>query len=720
MNPETETQPAHEEARPAANCLRTWLPALLLIVATFIAYQPVWHAGFIWDDDNFLTEHPAITGVNFKNPDALYRLWFTESAPDYYPLTFSLWWLEWHLWGNNALGYHLVNVLLLALSSVVLWRILLRLKIPGALLAAAIFALHPVNVESAAWISEGKNTLCMFFFTLTILFWVKFDDSRRRFWYGLALAAFALSMLGKSAGAPLPVALLGLIWWQRGRLERKDVLKVAPFFALSLAICCITVWFHMHLAIGKEVVRTDSFWSRLAGAGWAILFYFYKAILPFKLTFVYPAWRIDAGSALAYVPLLLLTVVLVLLWYFRQRWGRGPFIGFAYYVLMLLPVLGFLNIYYMRFSPVADHWQYFAIIGPIVLLASVIRRPLIAAPLLLVLGFLTWKQCGMYASAETLWQTTVERNPDSWLAHLNLGVILDKQGKTDDAISHYESALRSNPGTIEAGLDLGVDLLKTGQTDAAISRFQKVLEIAPDNEQAHNSLGDALMQRGAVDEAIPHFQRAIEINPGYSKPYNNLGEALLKKGNLNGALNCFEKAAEVNPDLPEAQFGLGNCLARAGRMDEAIAHYEKALQLNPDFGQVHLNLANALMKQGRMNEAISHFQRAQDLDPNNAMIPNNLAWLLATCPDVSLRDGAKAVALAKRANELSGGNNPAILQTLAAAFAEAGQFSDAIDTAQRGLQFASDQSNPRLTAQLQYALSLYQSGSSFHLPDRNH
>jgi tetratricopeptide (TPR) repeat protein len=639
-------RPANEHAEPPA-VSHAWLFGFFLAAVTIMAYQPVWHAGFIWDDDALLTNNPVI-----KSADGLYRLWFTAATPDYFPMTSSMLWLEWRLWANNPLGYHLVNVLLHALSAVLLWRVLLRLNIPGALLAAALFALHPVNVESVAWISEGKNTLAMFFYAGTLLSWLKFEDSGRGRWYGLALAGFALALLSKTAVAPLPLVLLGIAWWRRGRVGWKDVRRVVPFFVMAAALCWVTVWFQYHQSIGHEVVRTDGFWSRLAGASWAVWFYLYKAVLPLNLAFVYPRRQIDARNVLTYLPLVLLAAAFVLCWRGRRGWGKGLFFGLAYFVVMLLPILGFLNIYFMRYSLVADHWQYFAIIGPIALAAALIRRPVVAAALLLALGALTWKQCGMYANAETLWRTTLRLNPDCWVAHNNLGSVFLQQGRMDEAATC----------------------------------FQRALELKPDYADAHYNLAIVLWQEGRVDEAITHYQNALQISP----------------------------------DLADAHVNLGNALTQKGRVDEAIAHYQKALQIKPNLPEAHMNLGNLFLQQGRMREAIAHFQKALQIEPADPAIQNNLAWLLATCPEASLRNGNKAVELARQANELTGGENPAVLLTLAAAFAETGRFAEAVETAQHALRLAQAQSNTRLAAQLQLELKLYQAGSPFHIPAQTH
>ena len=543
--------------------LKDWLFVIALIAAVFLVYQPVWHAGFIWDDDTFLVNNPLI-----KQSNGLYQFWFTTKAPDFFPLTSTTLWLEWRLWGTNPLGYHLVNVLLHALSTVLIWRVLAHLRIPGAWLAAALFAVHPVNVESVAWITERKNTLAMLFYVTSLLFYLRFEDTDRWRWYGMALGSFVLALLSKTAVVPLPIVLLGLAWWQRDRVSNRDVRLTLPFFGVAVLLGLITVWFQSHNAIGSEIVRADSFWSRLAGAGWAVWFYLYKALLPVNLIFVYPKWQIDATNLLSYVPGLLVLALAVVFLRFRRRWGKAWLFGLGYFVAMLLPVLGFRDIYFMRFSLVADHWQYFSIMGPIGLVAAgitwasdrlkkrtVFLVPVFSVILLLVLGVLTWRQTCNYSDAETLYTKTIDLNPTCWMAYNNRGGLYDVLG-------NYRQAIED---------------------------FNRVIEIKPDHAAAYINRGFAYNGLGNYKQAIEDLNRAIEIKPGIVDAYFNRGKAYNGLGNYRQAIEDLNRAIKIKPVSADAYFSRSIAYKSLGNYGQAIEDLNRVIEIKPGLAEADIN-----------------------------------------------------------------------------------------------------------------------------------
>src|SRR6266404_4193627 len=451
-----------KRSSPRPETDRRWLLALALAVVTFVVYFPALGGGFVFDDE-LIIRNPLVHAN-----DGLPRFWFTTEAPDYYPLTWSLWWVQWRLWGDNAMGYHLVNVLLHAVNAVLIWMVLRRLKIPGAWLAALLFAIHPVNVATVAWISEQKNTLSMLFYAVAVLLYLKFDDEGDSRWYGFSLTAFLLALFSKTAVVMLPVVLLGCIWWRWGRIQWKDLLRTLPFFALSLGSALVTIWFQHEHYLRAHPVRAVGFPFRLAAAGWVPWFYLYKALLPFNLSAIYPQWNIQPSVWVSWLPGALLVACLALFWWKRKSWGRPCLFGLGYFVVVLFPVLGFFDQSFYQYSLVSDHWQYYSIVGVIALVAAAAlaigRRSnqwsrslgeVVGLAALLALATATWTRAGVYATGESLWRDTLAKNPNAWMAHNNLALALQRSGNLPEAIDHYGQALRLKPDFAEAHNNLG-------------------------------------------------------------------------------------------------------------------------------------------------------------------------------------------------------------------------------------------------------------------------
>ena len=427
-----------------------WLFLAALVVVVLLVYQPAWQGGLIWDDD------AHVTRPDLRSWQGLCRIWFDVrgGTMQYYPLLHSAFWIEHKLWGDATLGYHLVNILLHAAAAIMVALILRRLAVPGAYLAAAIFALHPVHVESVAWITEQKNTLSAVFYLGAMLAYLRFDQSRKTSWYLGALGLFVLGVLSKTVIATLPGALLVIFWWQRGQLSwKKDVLPLAPFFLLGAGAGMITAWWELKVNGASARISSSRAIERFLIAGRAVWFHLWKLCWPTNLTFIYPRWRIDSGVWWQYLFPLGLTALAAGLWSIRRR-TRAPLAALLFFGGTLFPVLGFFDLYTFRFSLIANHYQYLASLGIITLAAAGAAllssrwrpwgRPagyLLCATLLATLAGLTWRQSRMYTDAETLYRTTLDANPDCWLAHNNLANVLAGCGRVEEAIAHYQKAM---------------------------------------------------------------------------------------------------------------------------------------------------------------------------------------------------------------------------------------------------------------------------------------
>jgi hypothetical protein len=526
---------------------RDWVWGLILLLAVAVVYSPMAWAGYVWDDDIVLTANPVIVG-----PLGVKEIW-TTSAADICPLVLTTFWLEHALWGLAPLPYHLVNIFLHGCCAVVLWQVSRALRIPGAWLGAALWALHPVQVESVAWIAEMKNTESGLFFLLAIFFFVKYLGASKpggqpagEWNYVWTLLFAALAMASKSSTVILPLVLGLCAWWIDGRWPARILGRLAPLFLMSIAAGAITAWTQgLNLTATADPQWVRSWPQRLVTAGDAIWFYLGKLLVPYPVITVYPRWEINAGQGFAYLPLLAVIVVLVILGWNRGSWARPWFFAFVYFLVALLPVLGLADNTIFRYSLVFDHFQYLASMGPLALVGvGLCRMTSVALPMparywlpsaggaavLVTLGLLSWQRAWDFTGEESLWTATLARNPLCWVGHTNLGLAFLKDGRSNEARAHFQQALEINPNDAEAHNNLGVVFYQRGQLNEAIDQYQKAIAISPNYTDAHNNLGIAFAQNGQIDQAVAQFQKAVQLKPDYAAARHNLAKAQAMQG----------------------------------------------------------------------------------------------------------------------------------------------------------------------------------------------
>jgi len=627
-------------------------------------YWPAVRAGFIWDDDDILTANPLIS-----SPDGLRLIWGGSNFYDYWPMTLTSFWCEWRLWGLHATGYHVTNILLHAGAAILLWRVLRHLRIPAAWLAMLVFAIHPINVQSVAWITERKNTLSLFFFGLALLAYLRAEvraadvrgsksdakspqpsiQNSQRLWYGLSFGAFVLALLSKTSVVGLPVVLLLSVWWLR-RLDGKslamrDVWRTVPFFAVALGLALVTIWFQYQRSISTDVVTTSDFRARLVSAGMAAWFYLARIVFPIHPTFVYPRWNFSPDVAVNYLPGVVLLGLWGSCWWYRNRWGRPFFFALSYFLVMLFPVLGFFKIYFQKYSFVADHWLYPSMIGIIAL----------------IVGSGAW-------AVQRL--STVSRAFPSARGRTHSGASARKRGAPGTALPATAPRTRmANAIGVLAAVAAVAVLAHLTWAQCAIYQDEETLWRAtlkrnPKCWMAHHNLAGLLVARGQQE-----LSDSVGA-PGFYGP----SPALVEK--LDEALFHEMAAIAWKPDHAAAEHGAGHILSLLNRTDEAIPHFRRAIQLQPD-------MVSAL---------------------------DSLALILATHENSSVRNGAEAVRLARSAVALAGEQDPRLLETLAIASAEAGDFPAAVQAAQKALNLAVAAGNRDLAGELAAQLRLFQAG----------
>lgn len=567
----------------------------MLVIVTFLVYQPAWRGKPILDDTVHLTNTQELRSVS-----GLIHLWTDPpTTRQYHPLLDTFYWIEDKLWGESLLGYHLVNILLHLFSVFLLLKILRRLEIPGAWLAAAIFALHPVQVESVAWLAELKNTLSGVFFFGSLLVYLQFERNRSRLCYTLVLVLFLLGLLVKTIVAILPAAILILVWWKRGKLHWKhDMRPLIPLMFLGIAAGIFTAWMEREFVGARGEEFDFSLIERFLIAGRAFWFYIGKLFWPENLVLIYPRWNVDPSAWPQYLFPAAALGLFAFLWILgRQR--RWLLAGPLFFVLAIFPLLGFFNVGFFHLSFVADHFQYLPSLGVIVPVSTGVavligrwrgwKRTVgygFCAALMAVLALSTWKQSHVYQSAEACYRNVIQNNPNNWDAHVEIGRALFEKGTLDEAALHFEKALNVAPD------------------DRACRR------------RAYNGLGYVFMKKSRVDEAISSFERALEADPTYAPAHTALGSAYHRKGFLKESIEHFEKSLALQPRVPTICNNLAWMLATCSDPSlrngpRALALAQKANRLSTGSNPVFLRaLAAAYAENGRFSEAAETAERA--------------------------------------------------------------------------------------------------------------
>ena len=761
---------------------RTWhsylAPAVcgfLLLAVGLVFGQTVRHEFVNFDDDLYVYENPPIA----RGLTAPGIVWvFTHShGANWHPVTGLSHLLDCQVYGLNAGGHHLTNVLLHAATAILLFLVLWRMTggFWASTLVAALFAVHPLRVESVAWVTERKDILSGLFFTLTLgayVWYVSGPFSLRR--YLLLVVVFTLGLMAKAMLVTLPLLLLLLDYWPLGRLAHRAteetpvpsgrrpgrlslparrVLEKLPLLLPVAVSCAVTMWGQAQALVPVEHLPV---WWRIGNALISYVVYLRQLFYPVGLAVLYPR----LGRALPpweiFEALLVLVGVTAATLVWRQRF---PYllVGWLWYLGMLVPVIGLVQV---GISSGADRFTYLPQIGLYVALAwgaaDVCRSwpyrrwvcGVASALVLAVLMGCAWRQTSSWRDSETLWTHALACTSRNCAAHYNLGIVLDRQGRLDETLAHYQQALAIDPNCAEAHNNMGVALVRLGRLDEALAHYRRALELWPDYAMAHHNLGSLLGDRRHLDEAIAEFRRALEINPDFARSHGYLAVALAARGQIEEALGQYGRALEIDPNDADVHWNLGNTLARLGRLDEAVAHYRTALQIDPRNEQAYFNLGTALACRGRFDDAATCFRQALEIQPNHAGVHNglglvlagrarhdaalahyrtalklqpgdaeiqkNLAWLQATCPEAALRNGNEAMELARQANQSSGGKRLDILDVLAAAYAEAGWYAEAQAAERKTLELATQQNDRAAAEVIRARLALYEAGRPYH------
>jgi tetratricopeptide (TPR) repeat protein len=624
--------------KPGWNRAQLILPAVMICLTAWFAFSPAMHGDWLWDDNTEIT-----CNLDLRGPDALNKIWFTPSSPDYFPVKSTMQWIQWQLWHDQSTtGYHLTNLGLHILGSLLLWRVLRKLGVRHAWIGGLLFAVHPVAVESVAWIAEFKNVLSLPALLLALSAYLDYDECKRPADYVVSIIWFIIALLCKSSVVMFPFFLLLYIGWKRGKFTRSDLRATGLFFGVSLVSGLVTIWFQHHRAIDSWEVSSGGFFDRMAAARHALFFYGFKCLWPVGLSPVYPFWP-EGGSTLW----LLFSIVaagafVTYIWIRKTTHGRHASLALGWFIIHLLPVLGFIEMSYLAISPVADHLMYLSLAGWAAFIALSVdfidcrmpinwrKAPAIIA--VLICGVLAWQSRGyaaVFTSPEAMWTETLNRNSNVWIAHNNLGVILQQKGEWSDAAPHFEMTVRLRPRYASAHVNLGSTYAHLDRWEEAMRCYQTALELEPDSFEAHFNLANALAGQGRLREAIDHYQSALRLSPEAADAHYNLANVLVEARRLPEALVQYSETLRYKPDSFEAHVNMGNLLAETGQWPEAIVHFETAVLLAPRSIEAIFALADALAQSGRLAESADRYIEAVHLAPDNAVLHTQLAHVFA-------------------------------------------------------------------------------------------
>ncbi len=700
---------------------------VLLALMVFLVFGRTLGCGFVFDDGVYVSRNLIVQrGLTWEG----FRWALTYSAiGHWHPLTWLSHMLDCQLYGLNAEGHHFTNVLLHTATVILLFLVLRQMT--GALwrsaFVAAVFAVHPLRVESVAWVAERKDVLSAFFFMLTLGAYLRYVRQPSMIRYSVVALCFALGLLSKNMLVTLPFVLLLLDYWPLNRIRNPEsgirdfarlLVEKVPLFALTIGSCVMTFLapekISGFLRLPLELRLENAVVSYVTCLG--------QMFYPSGLACLYPnptsnlpLWQVAGAVAL-------LLAISVVVWTFHKQ-HPWLVVGWLWYLGMLIPVIGIVQI---SFYAHADRYTYLPQIGLYIAIVWVVagltttwryRGQILATAasiIIVALAVCTWRQISFWKNDESLWKHAIACTRGNYIAQNNLGYDLAARGRTEEAVRHYQKALQINPDCVDCNNNLGTALLRQGKLNKALECFRHALAVDPTFAEAHNNMGILLARQGRVDQAIEQYQQATEIEPGRAEFYNNLGDLLARQGQSAQAIEQFQKALEIDPDYAKAHDNLADLLFAQGQWQGAAENYQQALKQAPDSIHAHYQLGLAFRCLGKSAAAIAQFQKVLELNPLHVTAQNDLAWILATCSDASLRDGPKAVELAQRAVKLSAGVAPQILDTLAAAYAETGRFPEAVATARRALDLSTAQNNKALTDDIQTQLKLFERHFAYH------